>query len=253
MITMIPIGAWCRVAHQVKLYCKEKAGLSSASLPFDWTITSFAALKTVLDPTFDPASILPIDRSVVSFAGSAQCDQTNIIFHHALPPNFIQQVGSFSVGDSIPSDVSSGPKFNDVRGRFVHTFNHLRTIAHQSVTPIFVRWIRKGHPDHQFPFAFEGETPETLYALLDNFIGHKPFFLVVVTSHELDPLDVKAVPQIESVTVNPAILTCRLDERRGWNGDGTNDFRGDEASWRALFDLVFQHWTLGQYQKFADA
>ena len=55
MTMFVPLGALCRTSHQIKFHASALGNDAlPPSLPFDWTITSFSALTTVLHPEFDP-------------------------------------------------------------------------------------------------------------------------------------------------------------------------------------------------------
>ena len=245
MTMFVPLGALCRTSHQIKFHASALGNDAlPPSLPFDWTITSFSALTTVLHPEFDPKSVLTETECSIGFSGAVQCDKTGLIFHHDLPPSLFEPSGGPQPYDKLPEDLARTGPFNDARARFLHTFAHLQGVKAQTDCPIFVRWMSFGHPEKRFPALFAGESPQALYTALLGFMGGLPFRLLVVTTKNVPRDAAKPPALIVSDPDQSNIATCLLYEWRGWNGDGTDDYRGDEESWGQMLRRAIDHWPL---------
>lgn len=107
---------------------------------------------------------------------------------------------------------------------------------------VFIRWQRGGHPDRQFPDAFEGESSEALAAIIERFLGHRRFGLLVVTTQTAPPEIREIADPIRKFETSGRIIESTILERKGWNGDLTDDFRGDEVSWTVLLDQAARVW-----------
>lgn len=244
MIRLVPLGAWCRTAHQTRVYAETREDVSAATLPYDWMITSFAALRRTLDPDFDPYSVLQPEHAGVSQFQSGICNTTGIIFHHAISPNQLQRIGTLAPGDILPDTEAAQQLVQSSRERFQHTYQTLNGLKSETGPLVFVRWQRFGHPDVEFSEAFEGETPETLSAAIAAFLGHDDFHLLVVQTERAPSGGVIANP-VAAFETDARVITARIRERPGWNGRKSPNFRGDEPSWRTLFNRALDNWGLG--------
>lgn len=246
MIQLVPLGSWCRTAHQTRTYAENRTGILAGTFPYDWMITSFDALRNTLNRDFDPNTILQPGRTSVSRFNSGVCENSGIIFHHAMGPNQLQKVAELAPGDKLPDSPESLSLMERSRNRFLHTHRRLDALKTQEGPLVFVRWQRSGHPDKAFPEVFEGETPDTLSSLIAAYLGHDDFYLGIVQT-QIEGQAKDPVPNpIMTFEAEGRIISARLRERPGWNGDGTANFRGDEPSWTAFFDRAFETWGLLQ-------
>jgi len=157
-LKLISLGAWCRPAYQIGCYVQGNTKIEGLKGPFDWTITSFQSLKICLQPEFDPKAVLDPNSLACSFARSGMCEKSGVIFHHAIDPKTLENLGVFDPGDKIPRIDALDPIIDSARGRFSHTFSALDSLRAHKGQILFVRWRRHGHPDPEYPSAFEGET-----------------------------------------------------------------------------------------------
>lgn len=241
-LRLVSIGGWCRPAHQIRVWAEGRSEFEAPASPFDWTITPFSALQTCLAPDFDPRKILASDQCVVSFAGSGMCQRSELVFHHDIPPAALEPIDGLDHGDVLPDTDQMSELRHKARYRFAHTMDRLKDDAATSDGLIFIRWQRGGHPDRQFPAAFEGESSHALAALIERFLGHQRFGLLVVTSETVSPENADIPDPIRRFRQSGRIIESTILERKGWNGDMTNDFRGDEISWSVLLDRAVSTW-----------
>jgi hypothetical protein len=82
---------------------------------------------------------------------------------------------------------------------------------------------------------------ETAGILLERKLGHKRICLVTAETElvrgEAEPLGDPVIV----TSVSERILECQFRERLGWNGDQTQSFKGDEASWGAALSIASEH------------
>ena len=240
-IMLIPIGAWCRTAYQVREF-NTKNNTTSESFPFDWTISSFAALQRILSPEFNPAQILDLKNLYINKFGSLSDSYSDLIFHHDLSPALVSKYHSDDRKNFIdisPQLIDSGV-IDQAKERFIHTFSKLKDYCKSGNQKIgFIRWFRSGHPDPELPNVFTDENIFSLYQLLQSFCGHNKFYVLRIMTKYVD-----ALPSEGSVlechkysNVGASIL---LAERPGYNGDRSNNFAGDCQSWtEALTGFTF--------------
>lgn len=220
-VRLVSLGAWCRPAHQLRVHAGAQPHCAAPSGPFDWTITPFAALRACLDPGFDPGTVLAPGAVAVSHVGSGLCRNSGLIFHHAIAPRVVVAAGPLHPGDPLPDDGPVRAAVAEARDRFRHVFARLSVLRRTTDRIVFLRWQRQGHPDARLPAAFAGESPAVLRQALEGFLGHGGFHLLTMRSE---------------------ILTDRR-KRRGWNGDQTDSFKGDEHSWGAALERALGLWT----------
>lgn len=227
---LVPIGAWCRTAFQVKQY-EESRGNESKSYPFDWTITPFFSLRHTLASSFSPQQILKFSEIGISYCGSIVDKSSSIIFHHDLNPKITKQSTNFD--GSLNFD-RLNPYLIKTQQRFEHTFNHFLELKNSCQALGFVRWQRQGHPDHNLPNAFSGETFESLFHILSDFLSHRNFFILQIQTKLDNNFSFQDI--IESLTVDNYGMRAVIKERRGYNGDLSTNFRGDSRSWGYILD-----------------
>lgn len=242
---IVSLGSWCRPAHNIRLYAQQSERFESISGPFDWTITSFRALRECVTEGFDPSDVLPVENILFSFARSGMCGRTGLIFHHALGPVSLGNIGSFTAGQKMPVGDVALRLIDEARGRFIHTFGKFKSLGTNGNGLVFVRWRKFGHPDKSFPEVFLEESNEALIACLRGFLGHDKFHLLVLTSEIIpDQREMLCNPLVELKAESERCISCRISERKGWNGDQSSNFKGDEDSWKAAFDAAFGAWGL---------
>ena len=128
----------------------------------------------------------------------------------------------------------SSPEWDNAKSRFQHTYtNFLDAIAQPGT--LFLRWRRKRHAGDQYSL---GEDPSRLNELLcsSNKVN-QGFKCLVVETHEIYSHDAIANP-VEIQSLDGGLLCCVLKERKGYNGDQTNNWRGDESAWEPCFRLA---------------
>ncbi|MCO4848613.1 MAG: hypothetical protein KC448_11660 [Yoonia sp.] len=235
---IISIGGWCRPAFQIKRHFLSRDGFQAMNGPFDWTVTSFAALQNCLSANFAPETMLDNDRLRISFAGSGMCATTGLIFHHAIGRKQLNDIGQFSVGQQLKVNAETVDLISVARERFIHTYLTLKSLRDHDGQIVFVRWQRQGHPDRRFAEAFEGENLATMTATLSEFLGHSGFRFLTVTSDITRGVTGPFADPVLEFETNGAGFNCRLQERMGWNGDQTSNFKGDDHSWSMALDRM---------------
>ncbi|NDV91696.1 hypothetical protein GTH32_10925 [Alteromonas sp. 345S023] len=230
---LIPLGAWCRTAYQVNEF-KKNNDIETTSFPYDWTITPFSALKSTLNSEFDPYSILRYDVVERSELGSLVDTRTKIIHHHDFPATKLKLLEEIAgVNDKgLPFELYKTDLLDNAKSRFCHTYKNLEFLKKEQKRLLFVRWQRSGHPDRQLPNAFENESILSLSTIIKGFLRHDNFSILVVKSKTI----IGDLPEniITEYNREEFGVTATIIERKGFNGDGTNSFKGDEVSWRAL-------------------
>ncbi|XLP06765.1 hypothetical protein ACI7YQ_16800 [Alteromonas marina] len=239
MSIIIPIGSWCRTAYQVNTF-KASSKFVKVSYPFDWTITPFSALRSTLSPTFDIGKVLLSKSVEISKFGSVRDLYSDIIFHHDLEGKYVEE---HKLDVSILEQTFEQHNIvRDTVGRLAHTMGNFKKLKEQS-NLLFVRWQREGHPDSQLPNAFSGESIATITDILSNYLEHNLFKVLVVKSKIVDG-DYEGAPyEIETHRLGANAIAF---ERRGFNGDGTNDFRGDERAWQPLLNEAYEKLIIGK-------
>jgi hypothetical protein len=232
---LIPIGSWCRTAYQVNEFLKSH-GVMPTSFPYDWTITSFAALKLTLDARFTPSSALELDNLEINQFGSITDMRTQLIHHHDFAPPTLHELKQMGESNSngIPKALWDTDLIDKAIGRFCHTYLHLEALKNSSRKISFVRWHRLGHPDHQLPQAFEGESIANIAQVITNFLMHDNFSILTVKSQYINgelPEETIAKYERSEYGVSSTII-----ERKGFNGDGTKSFKGDTVVWHKLLN-----------------
>ena len=239
---LIPIGAWCRTAFQVKQFL-NKEGLQHISFPFDWTITPYRALEKTLCNDFEQESILLNENLEISKVGSILDGKTDIIFHHDLSPKIVTEKsidGRYNER-GVPMALLESNLIKNARNRFLHTYSHLPNLM-DGQRAGFVRWNRFGHPDRRFPNAFDGENIETLHSLLTRFLGHNDFSVLHVITEYGSSFSGREI--VKELHKNQFGMRAVIRERRGFNGNGKNDFRGDTRSWSLLLSLFVNEFAI---------
>lgn len=230
---LIPIGSWCRTAYQVRVFL-EKSGFKSNSYPFDWTITPFSALQNTLKKGFTPDQALQCQDLALSKFGSIVDRKTNLIHHHDFLPKIISSYDNVKFGE-VPSQLFASDLIEKAQGRFIHTYENLLKLRNYNRKIGFVRWQRRGHPDPELSDAYEGERLATLTALLSNFLEHDNFSILLIKTvtvqNKLPENDIIVSYLPDS---SGAGVSAIIKERKGFDGDGTNNFKGDTVSWHHI-------------------
>lgn len=221
---MISLGSWCRPAWQLRRHYS-----SETAYPFDWQITSYQALSTILSSGLDRDDILLKENCYVNRFGSVTDRKTGLIFQHDLPAHLVGgRVGSVFMDDGPDTDLV----LKNVREKTTFLFDRFRATCQKS-SIIFLRWIRNGHPDGEWPEVFSGESPQLLYKDLLHFCGHHNFKLLYVMSIVDDDPSAVGRCELRATTYGGnAFLyeASRLFRPEGWTGDDT--------AWTSLFDAV---------------
>jgi hypothetical protein len=177
-INVVSLGSWCRPAWQIRKYFKKE----HADF-FDWNITSFKALQTVLSADYTAQDILVFENCVGNLFGSVTDLSSGLIFQHDLP---LSRVGGLQLGNRaacifLSDDENARREVGEARMKAQALFQRTRQTCRESPT-LFVRWLRNGHPDGEWPSAFEGEAPHKLLSILQDFCGHSAAKLLYVVS-----------------------------------------------------------------------
>lgn len=230
---LVPIGSWCRTAYQVNEFLK-KNGIKPVSYPYDWTITPFISLKITLNNEFIPSCVLQFESIQRSKVNSIIDNSTQLIHHHDFSPPKIKELEQISELDikGIPEALYTTNLIAKARERFIYTYRHLESLKSIRSKVLFVRWQRKGHPDHQFPYAFNGENIDSLANIIRKFLLHDNFSILIVKSKIIEgnlPEETIIEYEREKYGVSTTII-----ERKGFNGDGSGNFQGDTISWNKL-------------------
>ncbi|WP_300319062.1 hypothetical protein [Idiomarina sp.] len=234
---IVPIGAWCRTAFQVNEF-KESNGIAPKAYPFDWTITPFLALEKSLIPFFNPGNVL--QRASINKFGSVTCEDTHILFHHALSNNVVRKELSEPKEGKLSGDFLQSEAVSNAIGRFMHTYNNFSLLraAGDSERVLFVRWQRSGHPDKGLPEAFKNETLTSLNEILRTFLGHENFSVLIIRSKTIASQELPDNPVL-SYERSKHGVEATIAERKGYDGDGTNNFRGDTIPWQCVLTKFF--------------
>lgn len=229
---VIPIGSWCRTAFQVKDFLEYYSGEKNLAYPFDWTITPHSALVKVFSSNFDVEKVLTNREVVVSKFGSIEDCYSNLIFHHDLEDKVVEK---FDLLKAIEGDFfSSIDVVKNTVGRFSYSFNNLLKLRNEEDI-LFIRWQREGHPDLGLPSAFENESLKGLANVLESFLGHKSFKTLIVSTRYVSS---EYSGQLFSLNKYENGYEGIVYERRGYDGDGSQNFRGDTRAWRALIEAT---------------
>lgn len=243
---LVPIGSWCRTAYQVNEFLKA-SGINPVSFPFDWTVTPFAALKVTLDRKFNPSDALRVENLELNKVGSITDNATQLIHHHDFAPLKMKKLGQTGGLDEkgIPKALYATDLIDKACSRFAHAYRHMEAVRSSSNKISFIRWLRLGHPDHQFPNAFEGESIASLADVIHGYLSHDNFsILTVKTRYVYGELPEETITEYER---NDYGASSTVIERRGFNGDGTNSFKGDTVVWHKLLSrfVAEEKLTLG--------
>lgn len=152
---IISLGSWCRPAWQIR-----RITGGETAMPYDWQITSFRALLSTLDPGYNAQTALDIDNIVVNQFSSVTDLSSGWVYQHDLHvSNFNLENGAIIHDDRAQSVITAS------RNKYAFLIDRFREVCGiGGIT--FIRWIRSGHPDGEWPEAFEGEDPEQLHEAL---------------------------------------------------------------------------------------
>lgn len=234
---LIPIGSWCRTAYQVKQFLFDK-NVKNYSYPYDWTITPFSALKRTLNIEFLPEHALMPNSLSISKFGSIIDEKTSIIHHHDLHPKMVLELSENGEVNAkgVPIQLFRTNLMSNVQGRFRHTYQNLLRLRNFEKKLGFIRWNRLGHPDSQLPEAFQEENLESLSEIICKFLGHENFSILQVVS-DIKDSDFKDVDIIKEYSACEYGAYAVIRERKGFDGDGTNNFKGDTKSWNLVLSM----------------
>ena len=166
--------------------------------------------------------------------GSITDSGTQLIHHHDFSPPTIKGFGQKGElnNKGVPKVFYTTDLIDKAIGRFTHTYRHVEALRTGRNKISFVRSNRVGHPDRQFPHVFEGESIANLADVINKFLLHDNFSILTVKSRYINedlPEETIAEYQRSGYGVSSTIV-----ERKGFNGDGTNNFKGDTVVWHEL-------------------
>ena len=240
---IVTLGSACRPGFQIKNYCENKS-IRPIAYPFDWTITPFDSLKKVMDPSFDISVVLKDQNLEVNKAGSITDKATGIIHHHDFHPKEIRNLYSRDENPSeVPAALFRTNLIDNAKGRFVYAYNNMAKLRKCSNKIAFIRWQRRGHPDREFNNLFENETHDSLGRVIHGFLGNENFIIVTIETWEVAGA-LAASDIISTYEKKPSGISVVLKERKGFDGDGTNNYKGDRVSWQALFESLIREENL---------
>lgn len=241
----VSLGSACRPGYQIKSYYK-RLGIKPNAFPFDWTITPFYSIKCIMGKRFDVNRVLKCENLVINEVGSLTDSFTGLLHHHDFHPKDVKRFfgDGFDFSQDLPVESNFYEFISNAKGRFEYAFENLNNLKDKSGKTVFIRWQRRGHPDKQFPSLFHNETPDTLCKELKGFLGHSDFLVICIetweVAHELS--DEQIIHRYEG---SDNYRFSVIKERKGFDGDGTNDYRGDTYSWSFLFDYIIRVEGLG--------
>lgn len=203
---LIPLGSWCRVAHQINLF-KQSHQIPKVSYPLDWCITPPESLEVIFSDDFDINKVL--SNNVISrITNSIQCEYTKIIFHHDLSEKH-----------------QSSQDIERAKQRFIHTYQHYKDLRNMDEI-IFVRWINgKENKNAHKLNIFTGYNYKLITERLKNFLQHENFQIIEVYSESFRQEKDHPDNQFK-LTDSPHYY--KLHEK------ASTDWRGDEKSWIQL-------------------
>lgn len=225
---LISVGSWCRPAWQIR----RRLGTETA-YPFDWNITSYAALLHTLAPGYDPADELRLEDCTANQFGSVTDLRSGLVLQHDLPVAALGgQLGGLILGD----DAAVRAHLDEVRVKMAFLFERFRTVCRAGPV-VFVRWMRHGHPDGEWPAAFQGELPHHLHHALLRFCGHAEVrtLYVVTTVGEGEAAASACTLHRTSYGACADLVEARHHFRE-------QDWTGDDAAWTLLFEGVAEDW-----------
>lgn len=238
---IITLGSWCRVAFQCRRYAELNRLEPVQSGPFDWTITPFNALVSIFCNKFSSCSILNPIESIVNQVGSITCGYTGIAFHHDLPYSLAAKHGA-KIGDPIiPHSLSQSQHWKQARSRFCYTLDKFHQVCKLEGN-LFVRWLRHSSDTSlvKFPDVYAGESPELLNQIICSYCNHDNFAILYVTSQIMAGEKIIEIP-IQNIKKYHNICEVSLLERRGKNGDQSNNYQGDDVSWDSCLNFAISN------------
>ena len=238
---LVPLGSWCRAAHQCRAHAEGLNFQKTKSGPFDWTITPFRSLSKIIRNEIDLKLVLnPID-SYINRVGSVTCGYTGITFHHHLTRQIVNDFGGQKNDQTVPRELLKSNKWIDTKKRFAHTLENFKRISTQKGN-LYVRWMRNGRQAdsiREFPDVFDGEHPSKLKKLLRSQGLFASSGLIHVTTEVLEGATEPIKKPIKSISkISNNCWECIIQERKGFNGDQTYNFKGDEYSWKKLLEEI---------------
>ena len=238
---LVPLGSWCRTAHQCRVHSEKFALEETKSGPFDWTITPFRTLsKIIRGDIYEELVLNPID-SYINRVGSVTCGYSGLAFHHHLPVKLVDSYGGTKNQQVVPEELLKTEKWSDAKSRFRYTLGNLMK-EREKERNLYVRWMKTGH-GHQigeFPEVFDGEDPvKTLELLLSNVWLQNDSGLLYITTEIVEGVRDPLENPIESISrIAENCWNCVIKERKGFNGDQSFNFKGDEDAWDSLFQKI---------------
>lgn len=233
----VSLGSACRPGFQIKNYYKEKK-LKYLAFPFDWTITPFFSLQNCFSEDFNLDYVLNPENLLINKVSSITDEYSGLIHHHDFHPSEVRRLcgDKFDTNIKAPYEISDSNLVDEARGRFIYSYNNISGINPKKKAAFF-RWQRRGHPDREFPDLFLNETPEKLFSIVNGFVGHSNFVIIRIETWEVAG-DLEGYEVIHRYEKKGKGIFSVIKERKGYDGDGSNDYRGDTRSWKMLFDRV---------------
>ena len=234
----VPLGSWCRTAHQCRVHSEKFALEETKSTPFDWTITPFRSLSKIIRGDFDKEFLLnPID-SYVNRVGSVTCGYSGLAFHHHLPVKLVESYGGTKNQQVVPHELLKSEEWSKAKRRFLHALCNLMD-EREKEGNLYVRWMSTGRGPQigQFPEVFDGEDPgKTLQLLCSNEWMQRGSSLLYITTEVVEGVRQPLGNPIVSISeIAENCWNVVIKERKGFNGDQLINFKGDEIAWGSLF------------------
>lgn len=234
MLNLIPIGVQCRTATQCRKYALSAFGVKVPSLPLDWTITTFNALRLVFDEVFNPRLVLNPRALSSNIVGSVTCNYSNIIFHHDFPPDLMATLGIPTGCGLIQPNIIPNQMIEEARERFGHTYQNFCKIVSGDLPAVFVRWKNISPADNTIFGYYHGEDSITLLSMLRRRRKDALLLTVETTAYEDSSIQVIDAPILWIENNEQGFLEVKIKERLG---NGLTDFfyEGDTDAWSKMF------------------
>ncbi|CAN5376249.1 hypothetical protein BH10PSE1_BH10PSE1_11190 [soil metagenome] len=221
---VVSLGGWCRPAWQARRVLGGEA-----AFPFDWQITSFAALLHILSPDYRPENALVPENCGPNRFGSVTDAASGWIFQHDLEHSLLDLTPD---GQGIDWTERSLATLAQTREKFAFLDRRFRETCRDNPLT-FIRWLRT-HPDREWPGAFEGEDPEKLLSSLRSLAGHDDVRIVYVTTVEVEGPNAESGFEVEPASYGFSVVLHEALK----NFFAPNHWTGDSEAWDLLIPAI---------------
>lgn len=234
---LISLGSYCRNRFQIKRYLGALNLVDPGPYPFDMMVTPFDALRRMLAPDFDPATILCPGTTRIGPWGKVFCESSGLVFFHGFPAQTVETIYGAQVPDRLDHRFTEAPDCTRIREQAIARVGRLTAaLQHPTRPKLLLRWLRSDATP-EFPDLHAGETPEALHRLFTRNLSGGPVRTVLLTTRYLQE-DEPPDPVIEDQRWHgPDLVSLRLVERRSGT-PGFEPWQGENAAWTAMLDSV---------------